>query len=242
MDRIKALWETAKTVAIIAVVAICAYYCHMYEKEKALREQASLSANVLPPGILAQYTLENRRLVEAVKNAQGKTEIRTTYVPDEGKVIVVTKERDAAIARYNELMEKLKVVKSTAELAGIIGEMTVIAREMNKPPETKVVDHGFTSRFGLGVVGSPFKSLRIQAGDVSFNLPVAPALDWKFYYLKRYSAILQINPYYGGPGVTRHVDDFTPRWLHANNLELGLSGGPSWTGGWMVGTNLRTNF
>lgn len=228
--------------ALALLVAVAAFYIHQYDKERSLREVAEIAAHGLPADVLAKYTLENNKLITMVKNAQGKTEVRTIYVPDEGRIEVITKDRDAAVRRYNELLERLKVAKSTADVAAIVGEMGEITQDLNRPPEYAAKTKGFTSRFGFGIAITPGHSLRFATGDGTMSIPMTPALDWKWGYWGRYSGLLQVNAFYPGPMVSRHIDDITPRWLHMNNLELGVSAGPGWTGGWGVGTHLRSNF
>ncbi len=90
--------------------------------------------------------------------------------------------------------------------------------------------------------------MKFERDGRSIDLPLVPALDWKYGFWKRYSSIVQVNPLYLGPGFTRHVDDFTPRWLHIENSEVGISGGPlfgeGWplSSGWQAGITMRTNF
>ncbi len=228
--------------ALLILIAVAAFYIHRYDKERSLREQREIAEKDLPPGVLAQYVLENRKLVEMVKNAQGKTEIRTRYVPDEAKVTVITKERDEAIAQYRTLLEKLKAAKTPEEIKAIEDKLKVVSDGLNNPPEVVFRNWGFTSRFGYGIAISPGSRLNLATNGVRMSIPISPQLDWKFFYWNRYSALLQSNLFYIGPEFTRHIDDVTPRFLHVNNLEFGISGGLRWTGGYAIGTNLRTNW
>ncbi len=237
------LLRKIERIALLAAVIVAAFYIHMFNAEKDLREQREIAEKGLPPGVLAQYVLENRKLTEMVKNAQGKTEVRTRYVPDEAKVTVVTKERDEAIAQYQALLEKLKLAKNPDEVKKIEGDLKTIADGLNKPPEIVFRDWGFTSRFGYGIAISPGSRLDLATGDgVKLALPISPQIDWKWGYWGRYSGLIQANLFYVGPEFTRHIDDVTPRFLHVNNLEFGFSGGLRWTGGYAIGTNLRTNW
>lgn len=237
------LMRKIERVALAATLVVAAFYIHMFNGEKALREQREIAEKGLPPGVLAQYVLENRRLTELVKNAQGKTEVRSRYVPDEAKITVVTKQRDEAIAQYQALLEKLKTAKTPEETRRIEDQLKTVTDGLNKPPEVIFRDWGLTSRFGYGLAISPGHSLDLNvSGGASMKVPISPQLDWKFGYWNRYSALLQANLFYVGPEFTRHVDDVTPGWLHMNNMEFGVSGGKEWTGGWAFGTNLRSNF
>jgi hypothetical protein len=229
--------------ALILMIAVAAYYIHRFDKERALKEAAQLASKGLPPDVLAQYTFQNNKLIELVKNAQGKTEVKTVYVPDEGKITVVTKERDEAIKKYQDLLEQLKNAKTPEQTKKIEGELKAVSDGLNKAPDITATTWGLTSRFGYGMVISPGHSLTFTSTDGNhFKLPVSPELDWKWGYYNRYSGLLQANIFYVGPGVTRHIDDITPRWMHVNNLEWGLSGGLQWTGGYAIGTNLRSNW
>lgn len=237
------LLRKIERIGLAAALIAAAFYAHMFNAERGLREQREIAEKGLPPGVLAQYVLENRKLTEMVKNAQGKTEVRTRYVPDEAKVTVVTKQRDEAIAQYQALLEKLKNAKSPEDTKKIESDLKKIADGLNTPPEIVFRDWGLTSRFGYGLALSPGHSLDLNVRDgVKMKVPISPMLDWKYGYWNRYSALLQANLFYVGPEFTRHIDDVTPRWLHMNNMEFGISGGKEWTGGWAVGTNLRSNF
>jgi len=237
------LLRKIERIALVVVLAVAAFYIHMFNAEKALREQREIAEKGLPPGVLAQYVLENRRLTELVKNAQGKTEVRTRYVPDEAAVTVVTKQRDEAIAQYQALLEKLKAAKSPDEIKRINDQLKTVSDGLNKPPEVIFRDWGLTSRFGYGLAISPGHSLDLASDSgTRMKIPISPMLDWKYGYWGRYSALLQANLFYVGPEFTRHIDDVTPGFLHMNNMEFGFSGGKEWRGGWAVGTNLRSNF
>lgn len=229
--------------ALLILVAVSAFYAHQFDKERSLKEAAQIAAKGLPPDVLAQYTFQNNKLLELVKNAQGKTEAKTVYVPDEGKITVVTKERDEAVKKYQDLLDQLKAAKTPAETKKIDAELKSVSDSLNKAPTITATTRGLTSRFGYGMAISPGHSLTFTSNDGSrFSLPISPQLDWKYGYVGRYSGLVQANLFYVGPEFTRHIDDLTPRFLHVNNLEFGISGGPQWAGGYAIGTNLRTNW
>jgi|CXWL01.1.fsa_nt_gi hypothetical protein len=237
------LLRKIERIALAAALIAAAFYAHMFNGERALREQREIAEKGLPPGVLAQYVLENRKLTEMVRNAQGKTEVRVRYVPDEAKVTVLTKERNEAIAQYQALLEKLKNAKTPDEVKRIEDQLKTVSDGLNKPPEVIFRDWGLTSRFGYGLAFSPGHKLDLYVRDgMKLSVPISPQLDWKWGYWGRYSGLIQANMFYVGPEFTRHIDDVTPRWLHMNNMEFGVSGGKEWKGGWAVGTNLRSNF
>ena len=105
------------------------------------------------------------------------------------------------------------------------GHVEVITKEdqPEKSPEVVIQDHGFTSRLGGGIV---------YAGE-----PL-PLIDMKWAYWRRYSLTLGLTPRFGGVGLSRHVDDFTP----FGNLEILGMMGVGWSGERRVGIGLRTNF
>ena len=243
MDKITEFIKAVERLILIAAVLLAAFYAHRFDKERSLKEAALLSAKGLPPDVLAQYTYQNNKLIEMVKNAQGKTEAKTVYVPDEGKVTVITKERDEAIKKYQELLEQLKAAKTPTEIKKIDADLQTVSEGLNKAPDITATTKGFTSRFGYGIVVSPGHSLEFTTNSGShIGLPISPLLDWKYGYWNRYSALVQVNAFYPGVEFTRHLDDVTPRWMHMDNTELGASFGPGWTGGYDGGVNLRTNW
>lgn len=241
MDQIKKYVRLAERI-ILALLLVCAgVYYHLYKVEKETRETVELSAKGLPPGVLAKYVLRNRQLQEMVKNAQGKTVVKTIYVPDEAQVQIVTKEKQSLQAKYDELMGRLLSAKTPAEVVAIQKDLAGVIDKINQSTEVTVKTWGLTSRFGYGLVFSPSVKTIIPFEGGSLNLPLAPALDWKYAYAGRYSGILQINPLFIGPGFTRHIDDWVPQFIHANNLELGVTGGWGWGGGKYLGLYLRNN-
>lgn len=228
--------------ALVVLIAVCAFYIHRFNQERDARQTAEIAAKGLPKDVLAKYIMENNRLTELVKNSKGQTEVKTRYVADEGKIEVVTKERDEAIKKYQALLDQLKNAKTPNETKKIEGQLKDVADSLNKPPEINATTWGLTSRFGYGMAIVPGRTLTFIASDGNrLKLPISPQIDWKWGYWDRYSGLIQANVFYVGPEFTRHIDDVTPKFLHINNLEWGVSGGAQWTGGWAVGTNLRTN-
>lgn len=243
MQTIIERWTKILTViALVAAVITSVVYVHLYNEEKQTRETQELAAKGLPPDILAKYILKNRELLSMVKNAQGKTVVKTVYVPDEAQVTIVTKEKEDLQAKYNSLMDRLLNAKTPQDVTSIQNQLKGVVDQINQPDTVTVKTWGFTSRFGYGLVISPSVKTTIPYNGGSLNLPVAPSLDWKWGYAGRYSSILQINPVFIGPGLTRHIDDYVPQFLHANNLELGVVGGIGWAGGKYIGLDLRNNF
>jgi len=227
---------------LIILACVAAGYSYLYNREVANRERLELISEELPPGILSKYIQENRRLVKLVRDTEGKTRVETIYVPDEGRVIVITKERDQAVAAYRELIEKIKKMTNAGEIEDAKRTLEELLEEAKRPPKVIVKNRGFTSRFGYGMIIGPGLGVSINTRSGKLNIPVLPVLDWKWGYWKRFSATVQINPRYIGPGITRHIDDIMPRKLHMNNLEIGISGGIEFTGGKRADAYIRSNF
>jgi hypothetical protein len=105
------------------------------------------------------------------------------------------------------------------------GKVEIITKENEpeKPPEVAIKDRGFTARLGGGVVyaGRPL-----------------PLVDLKWGFWRRYSATVGITPEFGGLGLSRHIDDFTP----FTNLEVLGLGGIGWHGDRRMGLGVRVNF
>ena len=242
-EGIGALIRKVERLALAAVLAYAAIYTHLYNRERESRELGEIAARGLPKDVLAKYTLENRRLVQLVRDMDGKVRAIARYVPAEGSVEVITRRQEEALRRYNELLDRLKQAKTPEEAKKIEEDLRRASEDANKPPEVVVKDWGFTSRFGAGVVVSPGNRLDlVTAAGNRLSLPASPALDWKWFYWKRWSTELQVSMFYVGPSVSRHVDDFMPRWLHADNVELAVGGGPCWRGGRCIGAGFRSNF
>jgi len=237
-EYLKSYIRTTERIILIAAIAASLVFCKLYNMEKETRENQELAENILPANLLARYIIKNRELVQAVRDAQGKVHIRTVYVPDEGKIEVLTKQKEELFKKYQILINKILNTKDLNELTKLKQELGEILDEINKPPEIIITNKGFTSRFGYGLIIGP--GLRTKTSNLT--LPLLPVLDWKWFYWERWSLTGQINPEYFGPGITRHIDDFTPGWLKMKNIELGLTGGWKWQGGNRVDIYLRSNF
>ncbi|MBI4063458.1 MAG: hypothetical protein HY401_04065 [Elusimicrobia bacterium] len=90
-------------------------------------------------------------------------------------------------------------------------------------PEIIIKNRGFTKRWGGGVI---------------YSGKILPAIDFKWVYWNRYGIIAEVNPQFGGMGLTRHVDDALPFY----NLEILGVIGLSWSGKTRLGLGIRTNF
>lgn len=238
---VKLVFKNLQTSILVAAIAAAGAFSYLYNMEKATREQNELASHGLPPGILAKYIQQNRELLKLVKDAEGKTRVERIYIPDEGKVTIVTKERDEAIKKYNEILDKIKHAKDSKEIEKLKEILAELLDEVYKPPKVIVKTKGFTSRFGYGLVINPDFTTTIT-GRRQIDLPLTVELDWKFAYCGKWSALVQVNPYFFGPAITYHIVDIVPKRLHFNNLEVGLTGGYRWSGGTQVGVILRSNF
>lgn len=135
---------------------------------------------------------------------------------------VVTLYRNRVVTKWRDGPTKIEYRDRYLPPEGHVEVVTKVD-EAEKPPAVVIKDRGFTSRLGGGV---------IYAGE-----PL-PLLDLKWAYWRRYSLTLGLTPRFGGVGVSRHIDDFTP----FGNLEiLGLAG-PDWAGKPRVGIGIRCNF
>lgn len=105
------------------------------------------------------------------------------------------------------------------------GHVEIVTKENvpDKPPEVKIKDWGFTKRLGGGMV---------------YSGRVLPEIDLKWFYWRRYSLTLGVTPQFGGIGISRHVDDFTP----FQNLEILCLGGLDWHSNRHIGIGMRFNF
>lgn len=236
-----------RVLLLITVVALL-WMTKLYNGEKEARRQSDIAIHGLADDEIARYKVENTRLTQAVRDAEGNVRIVTRYIPSEGSVTVVTKKRDEAIEKYKETLEKLKNAPTPKAMEELTKKLKKLQIEIEKPPDIFIRDKGFTSRFGAGFVITPGASMKFERDGRSINLPLVPSLDWKWGFWRRFSATLNLNPLFLGPCATRHIDDFTPGWMHVENLEaqgcVGPLFGQGWpTGsGWQAGIGLRSNF
>ena len=160
------------------------------------------------------------RLKRESGHAQELTAKLEGLPPDTKQVVTVY--RDRVVMRWRDGPTK---VEYRDRYLPPEGHVEVITRfdQPEKPPEVVIKDRGFTSRLGGGIV---------YAGRV---LPVA---DVNLALLRRYSLTVGVTPQFGGLGVSRHLDDFTP----FQNLEVLALGGLGWHGEPRLGVGLRTNF
>lgn len=135
---------------------------------------------------------------------------------------VVTLYRDRVITKWRDGQTKIEYRDRYLPPEGTVEVITKVD-QMEKPPEVVIKDRGFTSRLGGGVV---------YAGE-----PL-PLIDLKWAYWRRYSLTLGLTPRFGGVGVSRHIEDFTP----FQNLEILAMAGLDWGGGQRIAIGLRTNF
>lgn len=135
---------------------------------------------------------------------------------------VVTIRQDRVVTKWRDGPTKIEYRDRYLPPEGHV-EIVTKENQPEKPPEVVIKDWGFTTRLGGGIVYS--------------ERPL-PLIDLKWFYWKRYSMTLGITPQFGGLGISRHIDDFTP----FHNLEIVGMGGVGWTGERRVGIGLRTNF
>jgi hypothetical protein len=135
---------------------------------------------------------------------------------------VVTVYRDRVITKWRDGPAK---VEYQDRYLPPEGHVEVITKE-NQPDqvlEVRITDHGFTFRPGGGMVYS--ERILLEA-------------DAKFAYWRRYGVLIGITQDFGGLGLSRHVDDFTP----FTNLELAGLMGLGWRGDLRLGIGFRVSF
>lgn len=105
------------------------------------------------------------------------------------------------------------------------GHVEIVTKQNapNKPPEIVFKDWGFTRRLGGGIV---------------YSGKLLPLVDFKWFYWRRYSTTIGFTPQFGGIGISRHVDDFTP----FGNLEILGMGGIGWASEPRFGLGMRMSF
>lgn len=135
---------------------------------------------------------------------------------------VVTIYRDRVVTKWRDGPTKVEYRERYLPPEGKVEVVTKVDQP-DKPPEVVVKDRGLTSRLGGGIV---------YAGE-----PL-PLLDLKWAYWRRYSLTVGLTPRFGGLGVSRHIDDFTP----FSSLELVGLVGVGWRGERRLGLGLRVNF
>ncbi|MBI4656492.1 MAG: hypothetical protein HY746_07090 [Elusimicrobia bacterium] len=135
---------------------------------------------------------------------------------------VVTIYRDCVVTKWRDGPTKIEYRDRYLPPEGHI-EIVTKENESEKPPEVKIKDWGFTSRLGGGVV---------------YSGKFLPLIDLKWAYWRRYSLTAGITRQFGGVGLSRHIDDFTP----LKNLEILSLSGFDWNGKFHFGIGIRTNF
>jgi hypothetical protein len=135
---------------------------------------------------------------------------------------VVTIHQDRVVTKWRDGPTKIEYRDHYLPPEGHV-EIVTKEDQPDKPPEVVIKDWGFTTRLGGGVV---------------YSGKLLPLVDLKWFYWKRYSMTVGITPQFGGIGVSRHIDDFTP----FHNLEIVGMGAIGWTGERQIGIGLRTNF
>ncbi|MBI4375089.1 MAG: hypothetical protein HY549_01440 [Elusimicrobia bacterium] len=135
---------------------------------------------------------------------------------------VVTIYRNRVITKWRDGPTRVEYRDRYLPPEGKIEVVTKTDKHQNSP-EIIIKDRGVTSRIGGGIVyaGAPL-----------------PLLDLKYAYWRRYSLTIGVTPRFGGAGMSRHIDDFTP----FSNLELVGLLGTDWSGKSRFGLGLRTNF
>lgn len=135
---------------------------------------------------------------------------------------VVTIYRDRVVTKMRDGPTKIEYRDRYLPPEGRVEIVTKIDQP-DRPPEVVIKDRGFTRRLGGGVV---------YAGEI------LPLIDLKVGYWRRYSATVGVTPRFGGLGLSRHIDDFTP----FGNLEFLGMWGVDWSSKSRLGLGFRINF
>lgn len=135
---------------------------------------------------------------------------------------VVTLYRDRVVTKWRDGPTKIEYRDRYLPPEGHVEVITKVDQS-EKPPDVIIKDRGLTARLGGGI---------IYAGE-----PL-PLIDLKWAYWRRYSLTVGLTPRFGGFGVSRHIDDFTP----FHNLEMVGLGGIGWHGDRRLGLGFRLNF
>ena len=155
------------------------------------------------------------------RKAQRSQEIRTDLPADTKQIVTVY--RDRVVTKWHD--GPVKIQYSDRYLPPE-GQLTLRVKEdapSGSAPEIKIKEIGFTCRLGGGIV---------------YSDELLPQADIKWLYFRRYSLITALTPRFGGLGLCRHVDDFTP----FKNLELLADAGIGWHGELRLGLGIRSNF
>lgn len=170
--------------------------------------------------LVALLTLMSWRFNHERARAQGLTAKIEGLPPDTKQVVAIY--RDRVVTKWREGATKIEYRDRYLPPEGHV-EIVTKVDQPDRPPEVVIKDWGFTTRLGGGIV---------------YSREALPLIDLKWFYWRRYSLTLGLTPQFGGVGISRHVDDFTP----FTNLEiLGLQG-IDWRGKPQLGLGVRVNF
>lgn len=157
-----------------------------------------------------------------IERKQAQRTLATKESLPEGTKQIITVYRDRVITKWRDGPERIIYKERYLPPEG---RVELVTKEVvsSQPPEIRIKDRGFASRLGGGMV---------------YSDGLLPQADLKWFYLGRYSTLLVITSQFGGLGLSRHIDDFTP----FQNLEFVGDVGLSWQGNARWGLGLRTNF
>jgi len=159
-----------------------------------------------------------------LRRETGRSEQLTTKIeglpPDTKQTVTIY--RDRVVTKWRDGPTKIEYRDRYIPPEGHV-EVVSKVDQPNTSPEVVVKDRGFTRRLGGGLV---------------YSDKLLPLVDIKFVYWRRYSLTVGITPGFGGIGLSRHIEDFTP----FQNLELQCIAGLGWDADLHFGIGLRTNF
>jgi hypothetical protein len=192
--------EAAEIVLVLALI----FVGWRYNKKSAELEKTTLEHSQLAAGLRQQIQIRDGQIL--ILNRDGsKTNVKKKYVPPEGSVIISEKDFNDMRTRYDNLNAKLGGTTNPAEKAFLEAEILRLKNELNNPDTSVVInDIGFTVKPGFGAEWS--------------GMGINPRLDFKWFYLQRYSLIVGGSKGGADIGASRHLDDIL--YGSPGNIEL----------------------
>lgn len=176
----------------------------MYNRKTAELRQAAAERAQLADGLRGQITLRDGQ-IEILRRENGEIIASHQYIPPEGSVVITQKDMRTMRERINELTNLMAHAASPAEFKKLQAELDNLRAKLAESDVVIIVkDRGITLKPGYALDWS--------------NHGIKPGLDFKLYYLGRYSAIIGGSENGVGPRISRHLDDVL--WGRPRNVEF----------------------